>query len=105
VQMRGRLRDLVRQCPLSKLQGASAISTKLCFYSAQQTGNSLTIEPQRIPADPQLTTHTAPQDRWKVDVLEEDGFIRLTEAVSMVKEECEAFYSELAILLHKGARI
>jgi hypothetical protein len=103
VQMRGRLRDLVGQCPLSNLRGVSAIGTKLCFYTARQTGNNLTVEPQRIPADPQLTTDTAPQSRWDVDVLEEDGFIRLTEVVSMIKKECETLYGELAIMLRKGA--
>ena len=94
VQMRGRLRDLVGQCPLSNLRGVSAIGTKLCFYTARQTGNNLAIEPQRIPADPQLTTDTAPQSRWDVDVLEQDGFIRLTEVVSMIKSECEALYGQ-----------
>jgi hypothetical protein len=53
------LHNLVGQCPLSKLHGVSVIVTKLCFYSAHQTQNGLTIEPQKIPADPQLMTDQA----------------------------------------------
>jgi hypothetical protein len=97
--MRSRLRDLVGQCPPAKLHGFIAIGTKLCFYSARQTQNGLGIEPQRILADPQLTTDTAPQSRWDVDVLEGDGVIRLTEVVNAIKEECDARYGELASCL------
>ena len=96
VQIRSHLRDLVGQCPLSKLHGVSAIGTKLCFYSAHQTQNSLAIKLQRIPADPQLTTDMAPQSRWDVDVLEDGGVVHLREVVDAIKGECEARYGELA---------
>ncbi|KAF8805894.1 hypothetical protein BYT27DRAFT_6650883 [Phlegmacium glaucopus] len=64
LQIRRCLRDLIGVCSFSKLHGG-AISTKLCFYTAE---DGRTITPLKIVADDQFTMDTAPRESWDCDV-------------------------------------
>ncbi|KAG8894851.1 hypothetical protein FRC01_012710 [Tulasnella sp. 417] len=66
MQIRRRLRDLSRDCPLPKLFGISAFGTKVRFYGLETAPGSV-IDPPLISPD----QDGIPESQWDNDVLED----------------------------------
>ncbi|KAG8937974.1 hypothetical protein FRC00_007021 [Tulasnella sp. 408] len=88
IQLRRRMRDLVRDCPIPTLYGVSAFGTCLCFYSLSTIPGS-PIQPPPIPRDPEYVNDVAPEERWNEDVLEAGGETRLRQIVQEIFNECQ----------------
>ncbi|KIJ53221.1 hypothetical protein M422DRAFT_25682 [Sphaerobolus stellatus SS14] len=82
-QMRTCFFDLVDAVQLPVLYGVSALGTRLCFYSYQSNDDALS--PIRIDAKPLLMKDVTPADWWNIDLLSDEGVIKLTEVVNDVK--------------------
>ena len=77
---------IIDACPLPVLHGVSAFGTKLCFYSITKAGLVL---PESIPApSPRYVIDTVPVDRWKYDILEDEGEAELRRIVQVITTEC-----------------
>jgi hypothetical protein len=86
IQIRRRIRDLRGLAAIPTLHGVSTFGTRLCFYSASESG---LITPLNILLDPDWMGETAPLDRWDCDLLDDDGAIRLKEVVNKIRNQCE----------------
>ncbi|KAG8930652.1 hypothetical protein FRC00_001033 [Tulasnella sp. 408] len=87
LQLRRRMRDLVRECPIHTLYGVSAFGTRLGFYSLSTVPGS-TIQPPLIPRDPEYANDVAPEDRWSENVMEVGGEEKLRQIVQEIFDEC-----------------
>ena len=84
-QMRSRFFDLadVVELELPVIHGISALGTHLCLYSYQRDNNAL--NPPNIPRDSTLMNDVAPEARWDIDLLSEEGMKKMTEVANAVK--------------------
>ncbi|KAI6047003.1 hypothetical protein EDC04DRAFT_2626076 [Pisolithus marmoratus] len=83
-QMRDLLADVVG-CPIPTLYAASAMGTKLCFYSKDRNG---LVTPPFICSDHNARVDVAPKERWDCDILEDDGAQKLQAVVEKIKQGC-----------------
>ncbi|KAI5990345.1 hypothetical protein EDC04DRAFT_2815087 [Pisolithus marmoratus] len=83
-QMRDLLADVV-DCPIPTFYAASAMGTKLCFYSKDRNG---LVTPPFICSDHNALVDVAPKERWDCDILEDDGAQRLQAVVEKIKRGC-----------------
>ncbi|KIJ55181.1 hypothetical protein M422DRAFT_199271 [Sphaerobolus stellatus SS14] len=82
-QMRTHFFHLADDVQLPVLHGISALGTRLCIYSYQSNDGALS--PIRIDANPLLMNDVAPAEWWNIDLLSDEGVVKLTEVVNDVK--------------------
>ena len=68
---------------IPKLYGLSFFGTRFCVY--EYTHSNGTLTPRRIGLQPDIITDTAPKERWKLDILEDQGKTRLGDVVGLIK--------------------
>jgi hypothetical protein len=85
--LRMHIRDLLPCCHLSTLYALSAFGTRLAFYSASP--GSAIVPPRTTSSEEAMIFNAPPADWWDCDVLEDDGAIRLKEAVTKIRNQCE----------------
>ncbi|KAF8330647.1 hypothetical protein F5887DRAFT_356328 [Amanita rubescens] len=83
-QIRARMTKLSVNCPMPVLYGISAVGSRFAFYTKPRDE---AILPQQIPADPGMTTDTAPLERWNCDILEREGEKQLRRVAKEIKAE------------------
>jgi len=88
LQMRDCIRDLIAELRTPKLHGVSALGVRLAFYDYDATTH--VIEPPAIPRDPIRVNDTAPAVRWSVDLLSDEGYERLVQLATEVKNMAHA---------------
>jgi len=88
LQMRDCIRDLITGLRTPKLHGVCALGVRLAFYHYDAATHAL--EPPAIPRDPVLVNDTAPAGRWSVDLLSDDGYERLVQLATEVKNMAQA---------------
>lgn len=87
-QMRDRVRDLMTELRIPKLHGVSALGVRLAFYRYDAATHGL--EPPAIPRDPLFVNDTAPAVRWSVNLLSDEGYERLVQLATEVKNMARA---------------
>ena len=88
LQMRDCIRDLITELRTPKLHGVSALGVRLAFYHYDAA--TQVLEPPAIPRDPILVNDTAPAVRWSVDLLSDEGYERLDQLATEVKNMAQA---------------
>lgn len=88
IQMRDGVRELISELRIPKLHGVSALGVRLAFYHYDAATRIL--EPPAIPRDPILINDTAPAVRWNVDLLSDEGYERLVQLATEVKNMAQA---------------
>ncbi|KIO24253.1 hypothetical protein M407DRAFT_26367 [Tulasnella calospora MUT 4182] len=87
MQLRRRLRDLVRDCPIPTMYGISAFGSRVCFYRLSTVPGS-PINPPLIPRDLEYVNDVAPEDRWNDNVLDVGGEDKLRQVVREIFDAC-----------------
>lgn len=82
-QMRDHVRELITELRISKLHGASAMGVRPAFYLYDAA--TRVLEPSAIARDPVRINDTAPATRWDVDLLSDQGYERLVQLATGVK--------------------
>jgi len=83
IQMRDRVRELIPDLQIPTLHGVSALGVRLAFYEYSHA--TRVLQPPLILRDPELVNDTAPKARWNVDLLSEEGHMRLYQLAAEVK--------------------
>jgi hypothetical protein len=84
-QMRDKFLDFVSgSLSLPKLYGISALGTRYAVYEYHPHDRTLT--PTRILPHPDIVNDTAPQERWKYDVMAPEGEAKLWQLVGEIKD-------------------
>jgi len=87
-QMRDQFVTIIgRNLVIPKLYGISAMGTRFSIYEYIQNTNMLL--PPSIARDAMYVTDVAPANRWKYEILEDDGEKTMRELVEEVKAMCE----------------
>ncbi|EJD08434.1 uncharacterized protein FOMMEDRAFT_25505 [Fomitiporia mediterranea MF3/22] len=87
-QIRRRLADLRRDCPIPKLHAVSAMGPRLCFYHVDTTNPRALIVPHVKPRDPDFVNDAAPEEWWNCDVLNNEGEERFRAVADEIKQAC-----------------
>ena len=83
-QMRDLFPELVSgSIPTPKFIGISSFGTQFCVYSF--TSETWTFELALITADAHVLNDVTPQDRWALDILNDEGEAKLREVVGVAK--------------------
>ena len=82
-QVRTQFFELADEVELPVIHGASALGTRLCFYS--YTRDSNVLDPPRIPPDVERMNDVAPAARWNLDILSDEGAAKMTQIANEVK--------------------
>jgi len=86
-QVRERYGDLLTDCPIPVLHGVSIIGTKARFYTAESKDR--VILPRRVPRDPaKALSAEYLTGEWEMDILSQEGFDRMKEIVTYIKDQC-----------------
>ena len=86
IQMRKRLLDLQDKCPINILHGVSAFGNKITFYAYDKNSNQ--ILPKLIPENLDSLVDTAPVERWKYNILENNTYIQMKQVFDNIKTDC-----------------
>ncbi|KAF9008300.1 hypothetical protein BDQ17DRAFT_1301522 [Cyathus striatus] len=79
-EMRNRFRQFGGSLQIPKLYGMCAFGTHICFYSYDRDTGAIT------PTPVENTDDTAPVYRWSLNILEEDGRLRLLNIVEEIQQ-------------------
>lgn len=83
-QMRDRFTSLLPDISTNILHGISALGNRLSHYYLESQNNKLT--PSLIAKDLTFINDTAPAERWNIDILNDEGYIKFKEIVDDVKQ-------------------
>ena len=88
-QMLERFQQMGYDCLLDTFYGISAFGTLISIYSLNRENGEIT--PQYEEENPRRLNNNIPEDSWNIDILENDGAIRLNNVFNHIIEMCNHF--------------
>jgi hypothetical protein len=85
-QMREQLKALAEEVIIDTLYGISAFGTDFCVFSFNRATRAET--PAQIYRSRTIVHDSAPSDRWKLNLLTEEGEARFREVVGEIHQMC-----------------